>query len=383
MNRRSFTLMPLILPTLILAENKKNICEIESINLMTDKIIFKNKKSSLKANLTKKENEKILLDAMNKLLSNPYEEDLIELGMKILENDNDSPNMLNNQYTKNNEIVKIIIDSFMWIESNKLKLKAISFLDNEFLLKIIEKEYLEPTYKNYLMYLNLGVKINDIGARLTNTQKDKPYKLYYNLINNIKNEYIDIELILKSCFTEQGLIALSNNYSIKNALELFSLSKIYPTKSESLKSLFYAISDNTTIFDFLELKYNIANKQYILASANFENIYLIEKKEYQKRFMAEISFLGSKEAYSGGDLFKSWTLSTKSINAIIEINDRTDTDAILLNNIKNNIKIIAENLAMEYEKTGNKDNANFIRDKTKSLLKKTFFVSKNIKKTSL
>lgn len=390
MNRRTFALTPLLLPPILFGAEKKekvNICELNSIDLMADNIIYKRAKSKLKCRLNKKENEAEFLILIEKIDSNPFDEESVEKAMDILINDTIKSDVRlftqNNQYKNNDKLLMIIIDSFMFIKSNKLKLKAVSLMEMEEVYNVIKNEYLKPTYKNYLIYLNLGQDTKEIKPKLLdNDIKDMPYRLYYKVMHNVKNENIDITRKLNSCFAQQTLISLSNSYTSKDAFELFALSKMYPEKSTQLLNLFYAISDNTNIMEFLDLNYNLLNNKFILASTNIENIYLIDKKEYLKRPMVEIYFNGSKEAYAMGDLYKAWTLQAKAISTLIDTEDRIDSDANLLNNLKSNFKSLSADLVKEYKRSNNNSNAKFIEDQSNSLLKKSFFISRTVKKIS-
>ena len=391
MNRRIFATIISITPLFLFAgqQSTKNICELNLIDTMTDKLIFNKKDRYIKCKLNNHMYEKEFEEAINNLLKNPFEEDNIELCINIIVNDN-NPNLyrsskerIQNSIIANQKAIEVLFDSFMWIKTNSLKQKALLLLESELSLTLIQRSYSDPLYRNYLIFKNIGKSVDDIEPRLSMSDiKDRPYRLLYSLENGIKIDDIDINKILKNCLNSRDLERLSSEYTNKDGIELFVLSKIYKEKSNEFKNMYFAISDHTKIWEYLDYRYNLKIKNFILASENISDIYSLEKKEYLKRQVSEISFLGSKEAYSNGDLFKSWTLTALALNTILSMENRVDSDSDLFQDEKNHFRIVSNDLIALYEKSGNNGNAEFIKKQSKILMKKVFIVSKKIKMIS-
>jgi hypothetical protein len=371
--KKQLLLATLLTTSLSAVDIKMNYCDINRNDAASDTVVFGKADEVVKSKLNLTKNEVFFNEAIKKLSKNPFEQDYIEAAITILLSDI-SANNSSNSLSANSKYVMILFDSFMWIESDELKLKAIQLMSSKEAQEIINRNgYLNKSYKNLLIYENLGKKVKEVKPMNPKVNKDDiPYQLFYSITHDIDVPELsesEMKLLLNTCFDIREIEKKSSSMNSKETMYLFALSKINKKHENEIIDIYNITANGSEYWSYLTMVYNTKNRYYSDAALNMEYLYGVFQKSYFDRPASKAYYLASLSFYENGDLFSAWSYSYKALNLVASIKDKNSSDSVMYKQMKNTFERESVELIEYYKEKKDIVSANDIRSKTNDTMR--------------
>jgi hypothetical protein len=233
--------------------------------------------------------------------------------------------------------------------------------------------YLNKSYKNLLIYENLGKKVKEVKPMNPKVNKDDiPYQLFYSITHDIDVPELsesEMKLLLNTCFDIREIEKKSSSMNSKETMYLFALSKINKKHENEIIDIYNITANGSEYWSYLTMVYNTKNRYYSDAALNMEYLYGVFQKSYFDRPASKAYYLASLSFYENGDLFSAWSYSYKALNLVASIKDKNSSDSVMYKQMKNTFERESVELIEYYKEKKDIVSANDIRSKTNDTMR--------------
>lgn len=374
--------------------NGTNYCKENLVSFMSDNYDYLGKKKKeLSMSLNIKSNEELANKNIVILEKKPYNEEAFISIVNILKNDRDPNNFNSGQksfdsLSKNQKQIDILFDSMIWLRTNEAKIAAIDLLNLVSMNPKLNKTIKEPSYRNYMSLKNIGyfkyqVDADSFLEKINKVVKnDLIYKEFFELMEgDFKKENFDKKelesrekSIIKSisiCYSDKNISRFNSKFTPETAFKLFIDSKLFPEYEDNLRSLYYAGSEKTNIWELMEYFYQMKKNNLEKASKLIELIYNLEEKpDYLKTIAIKTYSKAASDNLNYNKFYVSWNNALKGLQLSGELKTINNEDINNIIELKKIFKSSATKLIDYYTSKHEAENANYVYSTTDNLLNK-------------
>lgn len=268
---------------------------------------------------------------INILQERPFDEEaslkLIEIFKKDLSL---NPNNIQ-KYNKDRMFWNVISYVAIFTFSDAIKKELLAIYTNN--KKEIFSSY---SYRNFLVLKNIGGLNNEkrFLEQIKDSSTDNLFKMFYQI--NYASLKIEPKLIetykkelsfnLSSCSKRELLLKTSSQLDFLFILKLFIYSKIFQDKENEIKKYFYAISNNISIWEYLEYIY-YKEKKNLIAGQKLQLFFGLENEVNSvKRFVINGYIEVADNALNMQEYNQAWNYSVLSTKLILSLEDFSKKD---------------------------------------------------------
>lgn len=376
--------------------NGTNYCKENLVSFMSDNYDYESqKKRNLQIFLNIESNKELAIKNLMVLEKKPYNEEAFISLVNIFKNDRNPNNFNSNQKSfdslvKNQKHLETLFDSMIWLRTNEAKIAAIDLLNMVSIDAKLNRSIKQPSYRNYMSLKNIGffkyqTEADSFLSKIDKVdKKDIIYKEFFELMegNFNKNSIEEKDLkareknVIKSisiCYSDKNISRFNSKFTPEVAFKLFIDSKLFPEHEDNLRSLYYAGSEKTNIWELMEYFYLIKQNNMDKASKLIELIYNLEDKpDYLKSIAIKTYYKTANDSLNYNKFYISWNNSLKALKLAEEIKNITNEDLNTIIELKKIFKNSATKLIDYYTSKHEAENANYVYNTTDIWLNKIY-----------